>query len=525
MVGGTILSTALIQLIEAVATSESQAQASQTLLKSLLNIFQMDQASLFEKEKGELRCIMAIDASGKILQSSQEIYSSTTLLEKTLLAMEPLNLRLTTHDERTPASIKDDSLKQVVCLPLARAPGTAIFLGSRSINGRNFSTEEMGQFKTAARASWLAIRQFKTQESLDQTRSELKQIRKTQSNINCRSAVMETLLKEMERIAPFNISLLLNGESGVGKEEAARFIHQKSGRPGAFVAVNCANLSESLLESELFGYRKGAFTGAIQHRDGLFKAADGGTLFLDEVAEIPMNLQAKLLRAIQERRVRPVGGNEEIQVDVRIIAATHQDLERKIEAGGFRADLYYRIQEFVLRIPSLRERPEDIEILATVFINQAVMEMNLPPRQLGPEALQVMQAYPWNGNIRELKSICRTAVILASDKMIRPQDLRIQSKPVVKAEMTVPVQASASVREKSVSNLPNMPLSIPLSAGANLRDLSRNFERQIVRQLLDEGQSQVEIASRLGVSVRTVQRLMTDDDASDLQNIAADVEV
>jgi two-component system response regulator PilR (NtrC family) len=521
MVVGTVLSTALIQLIEAVSNSESQTQAVQTLLKSLLGIFQMDQASLFEKEKGEFHCLMAVDQSGKILQGNNEIYSSTTLLERALLAMEPLNLRLIQHDSRTPVSIKNDSLKQVICLPLTRAPGTAIFLGSRSLLENHFSPEDMGQFKTAARASWLAIRHFKTQESLDQTRSELKLIRKSQSTLNYVSPMMENLIKEIERIAPFNISLLLRGESGVGKEEVARFIHHKSGRPGAFVPVNCANLSENLLESELFGYRKGAFTGATQNRDGLFKAADGGTLFLDEVAEIPMNLQAKLLRAIQERRVRPVGSNDEISVDVRILAATHQDLEKKIGAGEFRADLFYRIQEFALNIPSLRERPEDIEILATYFINQASAEMNLPTRHLSSEALQKMRDYDWNGNIRELKSTCRTAVILASDTQIRPQDLRIQIKtPAVVSKPESLNSIATAAREKAP---PSSLIGIPISTSGNLRDLSRQFERQIVRQLLDEGQNQVDVASRLGISVRTVQRLLTDS-GEDLQSASAEVE-
>ena len=483
MVGVGLLSTSLIQLIEAVAVSESPGAASQTLLKSLLAIFSMDQAALFSKESGALTCTLALDRSGKILHDG--VFASQTLLESALLTMEPQIFKLDTP-ESAPLSIKADSLKTAVCLPLARSPGSAVFLGSRARAEHEFTIEELGQFKTAARAAWLAIRHFNTQENLVRARGELKTLRETHSALIYTSAAMQTVLDEVGRVAAFNLSLLLLGESGVGKEEVAKFVHAQSKRPGAFTAVNCANLSESLLESELFGYRKGAFTGATQNKDGLFRAADGGTLFLDEIAELPFNLQAKLLRALQERKVRPVGATEDIAVDVRVIAATHQDLEARIARGEFRADLYYRIQEFTVRVPALRERAEDIEVLADHFIHRASHEMNLPPRQLEREALAKLLAHEWPGNVRELKNICRTAVILARHARITPADLRLQLR-TPRAETTA-------------AAVPRVPEGLPL------RDLARGFERQVVKQMFAEGLSPVEVAARLSVSVRTLQR-------------------
>jgi transcriptional regulator with GAF, ATPase, and Fis domain len=510
MVDGIVLSTALIEMIEAIAGSDSQASASQILLKSLLSIFQMDQAALFTKDEREFQCALAIDRSGKILTDTQEIYSSRTFLERSLLVMEPLNIRLAQHDEATPTSIKDDLLKQVVCLPLTRTPNTAIFLGSQTLGGRNFSPEQMEQFKTAARAAWVAIRQFKTQESLERTQTELQSLRETKASLIYTSPCMAELVEEVSRIAPFNISVLLLGESGSGKEEIARLLHGKSKRPGKFVAVNCANLSESLLESELFGYRKGAFTGATQNREGLFLAANGGTLFLDELAELPPSLQAKLLRAVQEHKVRPVGSDSDIAVDVRIIAATHQDLESRIERGEFRSDLYYRVQEFTLRVPPLRERPMDIEVLSEHFVTRASLEMNLPRRTLSKSAVEKLAVYTWPGNVRELKNVCRTAVILARATEIKPDDLRL------------PVKAS-SLSTPSKSERPSSPVGVSefvdkfSTQKSCLRDLTRKFEREIVQQLLMDGLSQGEIAARLDVSVRTLQRILNGNPISELE--------
>lgn len=507
MVGGTVLSHALIEMIESVISTDQISDSCRVMLKSLLNIFKMDQAACFEKAGADFKCVLALDRSNRILKGDHEIFSSQTLLNRSFLTMEPLNIHLA-NEQDLPNSVKDDHLKQIICLPLTRNPATVIFLGSRSLAGRNFTDEEMGQFKTAARAAWLAIRQVRMQESLTKTQDELQSLREGRRELIYSSAKMSSLLEELDRVSRFNISILLAGESGVGKEELARFIHQKSERAGSFVAVNCANLSESLLESELFGYVRGAFTGANQNKDGLFKAADRGTLFLDEIGELPLNLQPKLLRAIQERCIRPVGSTKDITVDVRLLAATHKNLERDIESGKFRSDLYYRIQEFCVEVPALRQRAEDIEFLAEHFIAMAALEMKLPPKKFSSEALKKLNQHTWPGNIRELKSICRTAVILARENEIQAADLRIISnKPPSESTKADNIGVGDDSIKKSAE--------VALTNVGNLRNLSREFERGLVKELLARGLSQVEIGTKLGVSVRTLQRILSDSPVSD----------
>jgi DNA-binding NtrC family response regulator len=232
-------------------------------------------------------------------------------------------------------------------------------------------------------------------------------------------------IREITRILPrvskSDATILLTGESGTGKEVIARNIHSISGRSRApFLAVNCASLPEGLFESELFGHERGAFTGAHRREIGLFEAAEGGTLFLDEIAEVKLDIQAKLLRALQDREVRRVGGKENITINVRIVAATNRDLEEAVKAGRFRADLFYRLNILKLALPSLRERISDIPALAEYFLARHG-EKGVPPvREITREAMRLMMRYSWPGNIRELSSMIERAVVLAEDGKITP---------------------------------------------------------------------------------------------------------
>jgi transcriptional regulator with GAF, ATPase, and Fis domain len=424
----SFLSDRLIKMIDQVNNGESFSESCRLMLKSLLEIFQLDQASLFEKESGEFQCVMALDRSGKILRGEQQVFESQTLLERSLFAMEPINVQI---GETSSQSIKNHELKQIVCLPLSRNPGTVIFLGSLDFAQKKFSTVEMDRFKTASNAAWLAIKQFRTQERLFKTQGELQNLKNAHNSIIYSSPVMVSVIQELERVSRFNVAVLLLGENGVGKEELAKYVHRQSQRTGEFVAINCANLSESLLDSELFGYQRGAFTGAHQSKDGLFKIADGGTLFLDEIGELPSPLQTKLLRAIQEKTIRPVGSTKDITVDVRIVSATQRNLSQEIESGGFRSDLFYRIQEYCVNVPPLRERKGDIELLAEHFLSTASIEMKLPRKPLSLEALQKLLEHTWPGNVRELKSVCRTAMILARNPEIETEDLRLAPIPKI----------------------------------------------------------------------------------------------
>lgn len=240
-----------------------------------------------------------------------------------------------------------------------------------------------------------------------------------------RSPAMRRLLAIADRAARTEATVLVRGESGTGKERLARFIHEHSARrKGRFVAINCAALPEPLLESELFGHRKGAFTGAAADTKGLFETAAGGTLFLDEIGEATPALQVRLLRALQERTVRPVGSTKDVAVDTRIIAATNRDLEALVGEKQFRRDLYYRLRVVSLEIPALRERREDLLSLARLFISRTCGDNRCGPCSLSSEVLDVLAEYDWPGNVRELENAIERAVILAEDQpMVRVQDL------------------------------------------------------------------------------------------------------
>ena len=235
---------------------------------------------------------------------------------------------------------------------------------------------------------------------------------------------MVKVARTIERVANTNVSVMLLGASGTGKELLARGLHDASDRRnGSFIAINCAAIPENLLESELFGHEKGAFTGAVKTTEGKIELANGGTLFLDEVGDIPLPLQVKLLRFIQERVIERIGGRKQIDVDTRIVCATHQNLEQMIGAGTFREDLFYRLAEVVLKVPSLAERPGDATLLAKAFLKRFADEMNPSVTGFAPDALAAIDGWPWPGNVRELENRVKRAVIMADAKLVVAADL------------------------------------------------------------------------------------------------------
>jgi two-component system, NtrC family, response regulator AtoC len=251
-------------------------------------------------------------------------------------------------------------------------------------------------------------RQLKGQYGIEQILGQSQQIRE--------------IRRLIEDLATSDVRVLILGKSGTGKELVARAIHAVSPRrPRPFVAINCGGLTETLLESELFGHARGAFTGAVSARTGLIQAAEGGTLFLDEIGDMPPALQVKLLRMLEEGSVRPVGADREVKVDVRVIAATNRDLQTEVEQGRFREDLYYRINVIALTLPSLADRREDIPILAQYFLAQALVQTKRKPLRFTPEALDVLQGYAWPGNVRELRNVIERAVAVARGAEIAPK--------------------------------------------------------------------------------------------------------
>jgi two-component system, NtrC family, response regulator len=247
------------------------------------------------------------------------------------------------------------------------------------------------------------------------------------NGILTRDAGMQALCRNIEKVAPTNATVTLIGESGTGKELFARGLHAMSNRrDGPFVAINCAAIPDTLLESELFGYERGAFTGAQKQTRGKVEYASGGTLFLDEIGDIPGPLQAKLLRFLQERVIERLGGRQEIAVDVRVICATHQNLESLIKSGQFRQDLYYRLSEIVLDIPPLRARPGDAVLIASALLKRLSKESASSPLSLSVDATNALDAYDWPGNVRELENVIKRASILSEGPQIKAEDLRLQ---------------------------------------------------------------------------------------------------
>jgi two-component system, NtrC family, response regulator GlrR len=256
------------------------------------------------------------------------------------------------------------------------------------------------------------------------------------TEIMTRSSGMEQLLSQAKRVAASDASVCIFGASGTGKELLARAIHRASSRAAeAFVAVNCGAIPEGLLESELFGHKKGSFTGAISDRRGLFQAAQGGTLFLDEIGDMPLPLQVKLLRALEERKIRPVGAHEMLNIDVRVIAATHRKLEERIASGEFREDLYYRLNVVKLYIPALAERREDVPLLANAFLSRLATRYQRSGLTLSPEALELLVSAPWPGNVRQLLNVVEQAVALSATEII-PDSLIRQALHSKESELT-----------------------------------------------------------------------------------------
>jgi transcriptional regulator with GAF, ATPase, and Fis domain len=265
------------------------------------------------------------------------------------------------------------------------------------------------------------------------------------------SPALKTVLSTIVKVAPTDSTVLITGETGTGKELIARAIHKRSRRAGqAFVSVNCASIPTSLIASELFGHEKGAFTGALQQRQGRFELAHSGTIFLDEIGELPAETQISLLRVLQERQFERVGGNRVVPTDVRVITATNRDLSAAIAAGMFRADLFYRLNVFPIRVPPLRERKEDIPMLVEYFVKRYAEKLGKHIRKIDKHTLELCQAYPWPGNIRELQNIIERSVILCSGDTFWVDAAWLSSHEAPRLELSGPLTVTLQDQEKQL---------------------------------------------------------------------------
>jgi two-component system response regulator PilR (NtrC family) len=293
------------------------------------------------------------------------------------------------------------------------------------------------------------------------------------------------------------------GESGSGKELVARAIHEASARRDMpFIAVNCGAITENLMEAEFFGYRRGAFTGADRDRDGFFQAAAGGTLFLDEIAELPIGMQVKLLRAIQERRVRKVGATVEDPVDVRILCATHQELQKLIASGRFRQDLFYRLNVIELRVPSLRERAGDIPAIADSILHRIAERSGLPPSSLSESAVRALRSHPFPGNVRELENILERALALAPGAVLQAQDLQLPEPPAPASPPSEPAPLSPPADQSARFELEQ---GVPTDLEAYLGSVERDA---ILAALARTGHNRTAAAQLLGISFRQMRYRM-----------------
>ena len=317
-----------------------------------------------------------------------------------------------------------------------------------------------------------------------------------------RDPVMKEVAALAEKVAPSEASVLITGESGTGKEVMARFVHEKSNRAKKpFVAVNCAAIPENLLESELFGHEKGAFTGAVARRIGKFEEADGGTLLLDEISEMDVRLQAKLLRAIQERQIDRVGGSKPVNVDIRIIATSNRNLQDEVKDGNFREDLFFRLNVFNLRVPSLRDRPADVAALASFFADKYADVNQVEKRPVSAEALKVLQSHNWPGNVRELENAMHRSVLLASGDDIGVSAIML---PDASGNLTMPstlADTGAPVAADGVTEVTDEELKAGL-VGKTVAEVERDLIIDTLKHCLG---NRTHAANILGISIRTLR--------------------
>jgi two-component system response regulator FlrC len=314
---------------------------------------------------------------------------------------------------------------------------------------------------------------------------------------------MEEVFNISKDIAPTEATVLITGESGTGKEVVARFIHENSKRKGEFVAINCAAIPESLIESELFGYEKGAFTGAVSKKAGKFELADGGTLLLDEIGEVPLNLQAKLLRVLQEKEIERLGSTTKQKINVRIIATTNRNLKTEVEKGNFREDLYYRLNVINIELPPLRKRKEDILPMANFFVQKYSKINGKPPKNISDETINHLINYDWPGNVRELEHTIERAVILAKGKDITPKDLFLHgitfSNDMENLKMTQHLSPDEDKAESSSH--------FKVDTGMTISQMEQEL---ILKTLREVGGNRTKAAEILGITVRTLRNKLNE---------------
>jgi transcriptional regulator with GAF, ATPase, and Fis domain len=421
----------LAQFARQLASEPGLDSALTRLLDALIEVVRADKGFVLEVTDGVPHILKARNFQRENVADAVERLSDS-IVKRVLETREPLRIEDALHDAQFNASESVVNLKlaSVMCLPLLMRGQLvgAIYLGNDKL--LNLFTER--ELEVATSFCSTAALLIELARQLDELRADKKVLlerleAQAYGDILGACDPMRDIFRKIDKVAGTDISVLVTGETGTGKELIAREIHRRSPRKnGPFVAINCGAIPENLLESELFGHARGAFTGAVAARPGRFQAASGGTLFLDEIGEMPPGLQVKLLRALQERAVTRVGENKPERVDIRVVAATNKDLDEELKAGRFREDLYYRINVVHLHLPALRDRGEDAVMLAKWLLGRAIRELSSKVKGFSPQALVAIKRFRWPGNIRQLENRIKKAVVLAEKPLISPDDLELR---------------------------------------------------------------------------------------------------
>jgi transcriptional regulator with GAF, ATPase, and Fis domain len=409
----------LLKMVTDLAGGPADVDAGNLVLEALLDMTGAKRGIVAMKQKQAAPIFSHIKGFDRQTQSTEV---SRTILQKVLDSGTSQLYRSADREKPTTSICKLD-MKSVLCVPLICGGDTmgCVYLDHPDVAGV-FS--ESDQDLVAAAADYIAntvLQDSSRSGDVDPVAGEL-----MRAGIVARSPKTVKVFKDSQTIARYHVSVLIFGETGTGKEVIARYIHDQSGRRGRFIGRNCSAISASMFESELFGHEKGAFTGAIEQKRGMLELADQGTLFLDEIGDMPVDLQAKMLRALQEQEIWRVGGSAPVKIDIRVIAATHKDIKKKRKELNFRDDLYYRLANVEITAPSLRERPEDIAPLGKMILEIFSKEHQdlKKQRSLSPKAVRLLEAYDWPGNIRELRNTLIQASLRCDSAMLEPRHLK-----------------------------------------------------------------------------------------------------
>ncbi len=477
----------LIRFSATLLSSRDADALLEILLDEAVALTGADRGVVLVLRDGELAVRAARNVARETLSDARQQLSET-ILTKVLKTCEPLLVQNALADPEfsTSASVVDLQLSSVLCVPLGDRPPPSglLYLGTDRFRG-GFDVQALDLLTIfAAQASLL----LQNAVLLDELRLDVRELRDRLQHQRYGELVgacegMRDVYRRIDKVAPTDITVLLEGETGTGKELIAREIHRRSARAsGPFIPLNCGAIPETLLEAELFGHARGAFTGAVSSREGRFQAASGGTLFLDELAEMSPGLQVKLLRALEDKQVTRVGDSRPETVDIRVVAATHRVLDEEVRRGAFRQDLFYRLNTLAVRLPPLRERGEDVLVLARYFLAFFTGEYKSRARGFSPQALLALRKHSWPGNVRELRNRIQRGVVLAERALLRPEDLELPSQDAS------PVLSLARAREE--------------------------FQTRYIEQILERnGGNRTRAARELGVDPRTVFRFLEKQEA------------